>query len=120
MFYRGKSRSLSLLGPKGLVRQARPVVLGLGHTVPVGDALGPLLARVGSSLGVPSSEVLEDSGLLDVGLVSSLLLGGFSGPELVVLGSGQASRNVRRTGLDLTDLELHYKKRIQDLNMLDY
>merc|ERR1719382_783556 len=53
-----------------LSRDSGPVILGLGHSMSQGVlVLGPILAEIGSTLGVPIGVVLEDTGLGDISLV---------------------------------------------------
>lgn len=67
--------------------------------------LGPVLAKIGSTLGVKFGVIFEDSGLGDVSLVVGVLLALFVLSELGVLLGGEASRNVRFR-CDLTNLQL--------------
>ena len=68
--------------------------------------LSPGLGGVGTTLGVPLGEIFEDSGLLDVLLVSGLLLGSLVGADLIELSGSQSVGNIGGSGLDFTDLEL--------------
>ena len=56
--------------------------------------LGPVLAKIGSTLGVELGVIFEDSGLGDVSLVVGVLLALFLLSELGVLLGGKAVRDV--------------------------
>ena len=68
-----------------------PVILGLCHSVSKGGlVLGPVLAEVGSTLGVPVGVILENSGLGNILGVVVLLLLDLSLADFVVLLGGQS------------------------------
>ena len=85
------------------VSRARPVELGLGHVVTLGDRLGPCVGGISSTLDVESSVVLEDSSLLDVLGVTFVLLGLLSCTGLLVLFLSQSTWDVG-LGTELSDV----------------
>lgn len=61
----------------------------------VGDTLRPLLAGISSTIEVKLSKVFKDTGLGNVLLVVSSLLGGFLGTDARVLRGRKTIRDVR-------------------------
>ena len=76
---------------EGLSWSTGPVILGLGHSVSKSVlVLGPVLAEVGSTLGVPVGVILENSDLGNILSVVFLLLSDLSLADFVVLLGGQS------------------------------
>ena len=85
------------------------VILQLGHSVSIGDRLGPALVGISSTFGVERGEVLKDPSLLNVAGVVGGLLGVIAITDLLVLRRGQSSRNVRVRS-NLSSFELRLRK----------
>jgi hypothetical protein len=90
---------------------SREVVLGLGHVVSESHGLLPGIVAICSSLQVEFGVVLELAGLGNVLLVDGVLLGNLFVTDLLVLSSGQTSRDVRvRSNLGKFDLRWAMKR----------
>lgn len=85
---------------------ARPVKLGLDHSVSTSRCLKPAASLGSSALQVEFGEVFKFSGLSGVLLVVFLLLGDLLLAKLVILIPGQTIRDVA-VGADGSCLELY-------------
>ena len=100
-------RGLDFGGGGGSKLGSGPVELGLGKSVSQSVlVLGPVLAKISSSLGVEFSVIFEDTGLGDISLVVIGLFLLFLSAEILVLLGGQAIRDVRLSLFDVTNTQL--------------